>query len=465
MISEIVVELSRWQFAITALFHFLFIPLTLGLSVLVTVLETLYLLSGQVSYQSACQFWGRILAVNFALGVASRLALVFQFGMNGSYFAHYVGDVFAVPLAIDALSSFFLASLLFGPYLFGWDRFSRRQHLLITWLLTIALNASAVFVLIACGWLQSPVGVVFDYHALRMELSDLSLLLHNPPAISKAIHGITAAYVTAAASVLAISAWLLLKNPKDVLARHSFRLAAVLGLAASLAVWLGDATPRQTNPVQVRKLAALEGEEHSKLLADIEIRIRNGVKAYALLQELRDDKTEPQLLADFKRFQPDLGYALLLQHWNDHIAQATDQQVSQAAQAALPSPPALLQGANRAMIACGIINLLLFGLALLPGFSSKPLPNWLLQLGLYLFPLSWLACIGGWFVAAAGMQPWAVAEILPTFFSMSSLSVKELLLSLTSYGIVYGGLLAAGLVLIRQTLRSHLATTTPGVEL
>jgi cytochrome d ubiquinol oxidase subunit I len=457
MISEVVVELSSWQFAATALFNFLFMPLTLGLSLLLAALETLYVLNGQAVYQTACRFWGRILAINFALGVASRLALVFQFGMNASYFAHYVGDVFAVPLAIDALSCCFLASVLFGPYLFGWERFSRSQHLLITWLLALALNAATGLELVAGGWLQHPVGAVFNYHALRMELSDVSLILHNPLAISNALHSITAAYVTGAASVLAISAWLLLKNPTDALAKHSFRLAAVLGLAASLTVCLNAAAPEQ---LLAQTLSAETNNQ--PMLDDIKAYIRNGVKAYALLEELRDDKTAPELLIDFQLVQADLGYALLLQRWTNHISQATEQQIAQAAQTALPASPALLQGTYRAMLACGAINLLWFGAAALLGFLKQPLAPKLLKLGLYLFPISWVGCIGGFYVMAAGMQTWAVAEILPSFLSMSSLSVKELLFSGTAYLLVYGGLLIAGFVLIRQAIRDQLAKPTKG---
>ena len=465
MISEIVVELSRWQFAATALFNYLFLPLTLSLSLLLAILESRYVLSGETRYQTACRFWAKLFAVNFALGVASRLALVFQFGMNSSYFAHYVGDVFAAPLAIDALSSCFLAGVLFGPYLYGWQRLGRGQHLLITYLLVLALNASSLLELIAGAWLENPVGAVFNYHALRMELSDLCLLLHNPPAMQKALHSVIAAYITGAATLMAVSAWLLLKNAGDSLARQSFQLAVALGLTASLAAGLGATSSQPSNPVQQRKHTLLAHGDSQALLNGIETHIRNGIKAYALLEELRDDKTAPQLLTDFQQVQADLGYALLLERWTTHISQATEQQIAQAAQSALPASPVLLQGMYRAMYACGLINLLLFGVALLSAFRAKPLPHWLLKLSLYLFPLSWLACIGGWFVTAAGMQPWAVAEILPTYLSMSSLSSKELVFSLTTYLLVYGGLSAAGFVLCRQTLRAHLATPNTGAAL
>jgi cytochrome bd ubiquinol oxidase subunit I len=463
MISETVVELSRWQFAISAMFHFLFVPLTLGLSVFLALMETVYVLSGQTIYKTACQFWGRLFAVNFVLGVVTRLTMVFQFGMNGSYFSLYVGDILALPLAIEALSTFFLASLLFGPYLFGWERFGKRQHLLITWLITLAVNLSAIWVLIANGWMQNPIGAVFNYQSFRLELTDFAQLLNNPIASAKAIHTIAASYVTAAATVLAISAWFLLRNPNDELARNSYRLAAPLGLAATLLVaGLGDATPHHDSPVQNRKLAALDGYDLGSLLPDIEARIRNGLKAYALLQELRDNNTDPALLADFDRRKADLGYALLLNRWTEHLADASDKQIALAAQFALPGSPTLLYWSYRFMIASGIVTLLLFLLAVWRTLDTKLPQPWLLRLGIYGLPLPWLACIGGWFIAEAGKQPWAIAGILPTFLGVSSLSATELIFSLAAYAIAYATLLFVASFLIRQAIRTHISSPAQG---
>ena len=463
MISETVVELSRWQFAISAMFHFLFVPLTLGLSVLLALMESAYVLSGQAIYKAGCQFWGRLFAINFVLGVATRLTLVFQFGMNGSYFSHYVGDIFALPLAIEALSTFFLASLLFGPYLFGWERFGKRQHLLITWLIALAVNVSALWVLIANGWMQNPVGAAFNYQSFRMELTDFTQLLNNPVAAAKALHTIAASYVTASATVLAISAWLLIKNPKDAMAHSSYKLAAPFGLAAMLLVGgLGDATPHHDSPVQNRKLATLAGDDLGALLPEIEARIRNGIKAYALLQDLRDNNTDPALLADFDRRKADLGYALLLNRWTEHPADASDKQIALAAQFALPGSPKLLYWTYRLMIACGIVTLLLLLLAVWRILDKKLPQPWLLRLCLYGVPLPWLACIGGWFIAEAGKQPWAIADTLPTFLSVSSLSAKELIFSLVAYAITYATVAFIGLFLIRRTIRPHISSPAQG---
>ncbi len=465
MISETVVELSRWQFAITALFHFLFLPLTLGLSVMLAFMETLYVYNGQAIYKIACQFWGKIFAVNFVLGIATRLAMLFQFGMNGSFFSYYVGDIFALPLAIEVLSAFFLISMLFGPYLFGWERFSRKQHLIIIWFIAFAVNFSALAVLVANGWMQNPVGAAFNYLSMRFELTDFTQLLTNPAAASKAIHTIAASYATAAATVLAISAWLLLGNAKDELARNSLKMAAVLGLAANLVILPGDNTPKQDNPIQILKLAALSGENNAGQLPGIEARIRSGIKAYGILQDLRDDNKDPQLLADFNRLKKDLGYALLMQRWTGHIVDASDKQIALAAKFCLPGLPAVLFWVYRFMIACGIVNLLLFSATILSFLGEKIPQPWLLSLSYYLLPLSWLACICGWFVAEAGKQPWAIAEILPTFLSISSLSVMELIFSLLLYSTAFTLLLAFGLFQIRQTIRAHISTRFAGAIL
>jgi cytochrome d ubiquinol oxidase subunit I len=453
MISETVVELSRWQFAITAILHYLFIPLTLGLALLLALMESAFVITGQAIYKSMALFWGRMFAINFALAFATRLVLVFQFGMNGSYFSHYVGDIFALPLAIEALTGFFLAAVLFGPFWLGWDKLGKYQHLLLTWLMVLALNLSAYWVLMANGWLQNPLGAEFNYQSYRMELTDFNQLLTNPAAQAKYLHTLAASHVTAAATLMAICAYWLRNQQDDELARRSFQLAAGLGLVAIIATaWLGDDTPNLNHTAQRAKRAAIHAETDQGLLSEIEARIRSGIKAYALLEELRDDKKDPQTLADFARHKADLGYALLVTPWNNKIVDAKDKQIGLAAQSALPSHPALLLWSYRLMIACGLISLAFFGLAAFRGFSKKPLPAWLLNLSIYSAPLPWLACILGWFVAVAGIQPWAVAGILPIFIGVSSLSVAQLMISGIGFGLAYVLILVAGIALMRQAI-------------
>jgi cytochrome bd ubiquinol oxidase subunit I len=347
MISETVIALSRWQFATTALYHFLFVPLTLGLSFLIAIMESTYLMTGRQIYKDMTQFWGKLFGINFALGVATGLTMEFQFGMNWSYYSHYVGDIFGAPLAIEGLMAFFLESTFVGLFFFGWDKLSKGGHLIVTWLVALGSNLSALWILVANGWMQNPVGSEFNFETLRMELTSFGDLLFNPAAQVKFVHTVAAGYTTASAFVLGISAYYMLKGRDAAFAQRSFTIAAGFGLAATLSVIvLGDESGYTSGEVQKTKLAAIEAEWHTEpppaaftvigfpdqdtmttsfaikipwvlgligtrsidepIIGLTEIldknrqRVRNGIKAYSLLQELRDDKREPQLIADFQ---------------------------------------------------------------------------------------------------------------------------------------------------------------------
>ena len=463
MISETIVELSRWQFAITAILHFLFIPLTLGLALMLALMESAFVFTGRAVYKAMAHLWGRLFAINFALAMGTRLLVICQFGMNGSYFSHYVGDVFALPLAIEALTSFFLAAVFFGPYWFGWERLGKYQHLMVTWVIVLAVNASAYWILLANGWMQNPVAASFNYQSYRIELSDFAALLTNPAAIAKYLHAVAASYVTAAATIMGASAFWLLKKDDDELAGKSFKLGAGLGLLAIIfTVGLGDDTPNLNHPVQQAKRAAIFGQANENLLPEIEARIRSGIKAYGLLEDLRDDNKDPQLLADFDQHKSNLGYAWLLTPWHKDIVGAKDQQITLAAQSALPTYPTLLLWVYRLMIACGLVSFALFTLTTWRSVMNKPLSAWLLRWSVYFVPVPWLACLAGWFVAEVGKQPWAIAGLLPTFWGVSSLTLPQLLVSGLGYAIAYTVLLVAGGYLMRQTILNR-GLNKPGV--
>ncbi len=456
MISETVVELSRWQFAVTAILHFLFIPLTLGLGLILAVIETLFVMTGRATYKVMAQFWARIFAINFVLAIATRLVVTFQFGMVGSYFSLYAGDVFALPLAFEAFSSFFIAAALFGPYWFGWDKLGKYQHLFLAWLIAIAVNLSAYWVLMANGWLQNPIAASFNFQSYRLELTDLNLLLNNPANVAKFLHTLSASYASAAAVLIAICAFWLKNNPDDQMARSSFKLAAGMGiLAMPLVMLLGDATPKLPTLVQQIKWATINGEPQTPLLPMLETRVRSGIQAHTLLQALRDGKQDVQLLNDFAAHQDDLGYAYLVKPWNKELLDVKDQQVAKAVQSALPTFPVLIYWSYRIMIAAGVGSLLLLIGASIFSFSQKPISNWLLNLSIYLAPLPWLACLCGWLVAEMGKQPWAIAGVLPTFMSVSSLSESQLLISLVGFALVHVILIGAGLFSMRQAVCSR----------
>jgi cytochrome d ubiquinol oxidase subunit I len=225
MISESLVDLSRLQFAATALYHFLFVPLTLGLSLLLAIMETVYVMTGKTIYRDMTKFWGKLFGINFALGVTTGLTMEFQFGTNWAYYSHYVGDIFGAPLAIEGLLAFFWNPLSSGCS-FGWDRLSKVGHLSVTYLTAIGSNLSALLILIANGWMQNPVGAEFNPVTLRMELSSFTDVIFNPVAQAKFVHTISAGYVTGSIFVLSISSWYLLKKRDTAFALRSFRIAA-----------------------------------------------------------------------------------------------------------------------------------------------------------------------------------------------------------------------------------------------
>jgi len=259
MISEQLVDLSRLQFAATALYHFLFVPLTIGMVWLLVIMESVYVMTGKTVWKDMTRFWGKLFGINFALGVTTGITLEFQFGTNWAYYSHYVGDIFGAPLAIEGLMAFFLESTMIGLFFFGWDRLPKTQHLLVTLLMAIGTNLSALWILIANGWMQNPVGAEFSFQTMRMEMTDFWAVVFNPDAQAKFVHTVSAGYVTGAMFVLSISAWYMLKGRNIEFAQRSFRVASAFGLASVLSVIvLGDESGYMVGEAQKTKMAAIE---------------------------------------------------------------------------------------------------------------------------------------------------------------------------------------------------------------
>ena len=259
MIDMTVVELSRWQFAATAMYHFLFVPLTLGLSFMMAIMESTYVMTGREIWRKATLFWGTLFGVNFAMGVATGIVMEFQFGMNWSYYSHYVGDVFGAPLAIEGLMAFFLEATFIGLFFFGWDRLSKVGHLTVTWLTALGANFSALWILIANGWMQNPVGAKFNPDTMRMEVTDFIAVIFNQVAQAKFVHTVSAGYVCGAVFIFAISALFLLQGKHIELAKRSMVVAASFGLASALSVVvLGDESGYVATEHQQMKIAAME---------------------------------------------------------------------------------------------------------------------------------------------------------------------------------------------------------------
>lgn len=516
-----VVELSRLQFGATAMFHFLFVPLTLGLSWILFICEATYVMTGQQIYKDMTKFWGKLFGINFAMGVTTGITLEFQFGTNWAYYSHYVGDIFGVPLAIEGLMAFFLESTFVGLFFFGWDRLSKLQHLMTTFLVAVGSNLSALWILVANGWMQNPIGADFNYTTMRMELSSMADVFFNPVAQVKFVHTVAAGYVTASMFVLGISAFYLLKARDVNFALRSFAIAASFGLASILSViLLGDESGYTAGEVQQVKIAAIESEWETQpapasftlfgwpnqaeertdyavkipyalgliatrsldkevkglkeLRAEHEVKIRDGMIAYGALLRLKAGENTEEVRAIFEQHKVNLGYGLLLKKYTANVTDASEAQIKQAANDTIPKVAPLFWS-FRIMVGLGFFFLFVFAAAFW-FLSTKNLApqRWLLWLCVFSIPLPWVAAEMGWFVAEYGRQPWTISGILPTHLSVSQLDKSQLYFSMIGLLAIYSFLFIIEMYLMLkyiklgpaslQTGRYHGETTREGVN-
>jgi len=500
MDSEALVNLSRLQFGATAMYHFLFVPLTLGMVWLLLVMESVYVMTGKVIYKDMTRFWGKLFGINFALGVTTGITMEFQFGTNWAYYSHYVGDIFGAPLAIEGMMAFFLESTMIGLFFFAWDRLSKVQHLMVTALMAIGTNLSALWILIANGWMQNPVGAEFNYATMRMELVDFWAVLFNPDAQAKFVHTVSAGYVTGAVFVLAISSWYLLKGRDVEFAKRSFRIASAFGLAAVLSVIvLGDESGYMVGEAQQTKMAAMEAmwetqpapapltifalpneaEAHNDFAVEIpwvmgligtrsvskqipgirqikeknRARILSGMVAVAALEGLQADPHDAAAKVRFEQHKADLGFGFLLKRFTANVAQASPEQIQLAVDSTVPRVAPMFWSFH-AMVALATLMLLLFlasfWATLKGGCANR---RWLLRWALWMIPVPWVACELGWFVAEYGRQPWTIYGILPTSLSVSTLSVGSLYGSLAGFMGFYTCLLVVEMFLMVKFAR------------
>ena len=510
MTSMEVIELSRLQFALTALYHFLFVPLTLGLSFMLVMMESVYVMTGRPIWRDITRFWGKLFGINFVLGVATGLTMEFEFGTNWAYYSQYVGDIFGAPLAIEGLMAFFLEATFVGVMFFGWDRLSPRQHLLTTFMVALGSNLSALWILVANGWMQHPIGARFNPLTMRMEVTNFYDVVFNPVAQAKFVHTVSAGYVTASVFVLGVSAWYMLKGRHCELAKRSFTVAAAFGLASALSVVvLGDESGYTLTENQKMKLAAVEGMWHTEpapagltlfglpssdgqptryeiklpyalgliatrsltgqvvgiddLVDRARTRIRHGLIAYDAVEVLKTNPNDLPARAAFEGAKDDLGYALLLKRFTADPAHADDGTIDRAAWTTVPNVPVLFW-LFRAMAGLGFGFIAFFAAAFWMAskrrFNCKPF----LRLAVVIIPLPWIAAELGWLVAELGRQPWAVDGVLPTFLGASSLTVPQIWTTIAGFTLLYGTMAVIEMRLMVHTIRKGPESLAPPVD-
>ncbi len=421
-----VLLLSRLQFTATTLFHFLFVPLTLGLSILVAIMETQYARTGKDIYLKMTKFWGKLFLINFAVGVVTGITLEFQFGTNWSRYSAYVGDVFGSLLAIEATAAFFLESTLIGVWVFGWKKLSRKAHATVMWLVAGASNLSAIWILTANGWMQNPVGYAIQNG--RAELTDFASVVFNKFSILQILHVLPAALVLSAFFIMGVSAYHLLKKQNVEFFTKSFRLGLVFGFIFSIVVALeGDFHARHVTETQPAKLAAMESLWETTEGAPIYL--------FALPDE-ENEKNAIQIGAI-----PGLLSFLGHHDFNAEITGLKDIPKDER-------PPVLLTFLSfRVMVALGTLFpiLTLIGLYLRNRLLENP---WYLKIMLFSIPLPYIAIEMGWLLAELGRQPWIVYGLMKTSDAVSPIALSQVAVSLIAFLGVYGLLGAIGYYLI-----------------
>ena len=430
--------LARWQFGITTVYHFFFVPLTLGLSILVALMETAYVRTGNEVYKKMARYWGKLFLINFAMGVATGIVQEFQFGMNWSEYSRFVGDIFGAPLAIEALLAFFIESTFLGIWIFGWDKLSKKAHLASIWLVAIGSNISALWIIIANAWMQHPVGYVLRNG--RAEMQDFFALLTNPHLPYEISHVFFGGVVTAAFFILGISAWQLLRQKEFTeFFQRSFRWGAVTALLGSVLVMLvGHGQGQWLERSNPMKLAAAEANWTTK--DHCEFLVVAGVNE----KEQRNDWSLP------------MGSLLSILAYNnaEGVVKGMKDLQAEFTQKYGPGdyipPVAATFWSFRIMVGCGLAMLLLAILAL---WRSRGViaPRWLLGALVLGIALPYLANSTGWLLAELGRQPWLVFGLMKTSAGLSlATSAGEVLLTVIGFTALYGVLMVVDVWLLRK---------------
>ena len=502
------VDLSRAQFALTAMYHWLFVPLTLGLSFILAFMETIYVRTGDEKWKRITKFWMTLFGINFAIGVATGIILEFEFGTNWSNYSWFVGDIFGAPLAVEGIMAFFLESTFVAVMFFGWNKVSKKFHLASTWLVAIGANLSALWILVANAWMENPVGMVFNPDTARNEMNSFAEVVLNPVAVDKFLHTVTSGFVLASVFVVGISAWFLIRKREEELARKSILIAGIFGLVSSLAVALtGDTSARTLAQVQPVKFAAMEALYEGKTDAgltvigaladsgdrigekkvhDVKLKIEipkllsimttgkgsgyvpglkdlvngNPERGILSVSEMMERGTYArQVLTDYKMAKElgdkesmaELAAKFEDKDFIDNYFKYFGYSYFEHPWQVIPSVPVTFY-AFRVMVGLGFFFILLFALALW-FHKRKTLEKnqWFLWLALISIPLAYLASELGWIVTEMGRQPWIIQNLMPVHVAVSNISAGAVQTTFWLFAVLFTALLIAEIsIMVRQ---------------
>ena len=457
MIESALVDWSRAQFALTAAYHWIFVPLTLGLAVIMSVMETIYVVKKDEFWKNATKFWMKLFAINFAVGIATGIILEFQFGTNWSNYSWFVGDIFGAPLAIEGIFAFFMEATFFAVMFFGWDKISKKVHLASTWFVAIGSAISALWILIANSWMQHPVGMEFNPDTVRHEMVDFWAVVLNPVAVSKFFHAVFSGWMTGSIFVIGVSCWYLLKKRETKFALASIRVAAIVGIVGTMALMLsGDSSGIHVGKYQPMKLAAAEGLEDGGTRAPfsivpgveipgmLSILATHDINGYVPgINQMLDGYTTPDgvrhLSAEEKMERGRIALTAFEKYRNlkdsDPVAaeearKVLDENVQYFGYGYIDNPEELVPNVPliywsfRVMVGLGSFLLVLMIFVFWMEWKGKVANmRWLQWVSLLSIPLVYLAGQAGWIVAEAGRQPWTIEGLLPVNAAVSSVSV------------------------------------------
>ena len=498
--EEALVDWSRAQFALTAMYHWLFVPLTLGLSFIMAIMETIYVKTGNIKWKKTTQFWMTLFGINFAIGVATGIILEFEFGTNWSNYSWFVGDIFGAPLAIEGIMAFFLESAFLAVMFFGWQKVTKKFHLTATWLVALGANLSALWILVANGWMQNPVGMHFNPETARNEMGNFWDVLLNPTAVDKFLHTVSSGYVIGALFVVGVSSWYILKNRHIRFAKRSMVVGAVFGVISSLFIVLtGDSSGHHVAQTQPMKLAAMEGlyegQEGAGLVAigvlNPEKEVDNDKdpfyfkakmpKLLSLLAERDADafvpgmedlvygNTQQGILSTPKKMEKGDRALTALKKYNEAEEAGKDSLASAHLETFRANYPFMGYGyfdqpqetvppvgltfySFHVMVILGFLFVLLFLLVIWFNLKDTILQKrYLLVAATWAIPLGYLASMLGWVVSEVGRQPWTIQDLLPVGVSTSHISASHVQLTFWLFAAIFTILLIAEIsIMVRQ---------------